>query len=46
MTTRYEQRCLTLLRAYPPRYRATRGEELIGTLLDAATPGREVPSIR
>jgi hypothetical protein len=46
MTTQYERRCLTLLRAYPPRYRATRGEELIGTLLDAATPGREVPSIR
>jgi hypothetical protein len=46
MTTRYEQRCLTLLRAYPPRYRAARGAELLGTLLDAATPGRESPSIR
>ncbi|WP_329249874.1 hypothetical protein OG417_03980 [Actinoallomurus sp. NBC_01490] len=46
MTTPYERRCLTLLRAYPPRYRAARGNELLGTLLDVATPGRETPSIR
>jgi hypothetical protein len=46
MTTPYERRCLTLLRAYPPRYRAGRGDELLGTLLDVATPGRETPSVR
>ena len=46
MTTPYEQRCLSLLRAYPPRYRAARGAELLGTLLDVATPGRDTPSIR
>ena len=46
MTTRYEQRCRTLLRAYPPRYRAARGAELLGPLLDVATPGRDTPSIR
>jgi hypothetical protein len=46
MTTRYEQRCLTLLRAYPPRYRTARGAELLGTLLDVAAPGRDTPSIR
>lgn len=46
MTTPYERRCLTLLRAYPPRYRAARGDELLGILLDVATPGRETPSIR
>jgi hypothetical protein len=46
MTTPYERRCLALLRAYPPRYRAARGTELLGTLLDAATPGRDTPSVR
>jgi hypothetical protein len=44
MTARYERRCRTLLRAYPARYRQVRGDELLGTLLDAAEPGRTVPS--
>jgi hypothetical protein len=46
MTLRYERRCRTLLRAYPPRYRTTRGDELLGTLLDLAAPGRATPSVR
>lgn len=43
MSTLYERRCRTLLRAYPPSYRKARAEELIGTLLDAAEPGRDTP---
>lgn len=46
MTQRYERRCRTLLRAYPPRYRATREDELLGTLLDVAAPGQTTPSVR
>ncbi|MFG2003890.1 hypothetical protein ACGFNU_32505 [Spirillospora sp. NPDC048911] len=45
MSTSYERRCRTLLRAYPPSYREARAEELIGTLLDAAEPGRATPSL-
>jgi hypothetical protein len=36
--TMLERRCRLLLRAYPVAYRAERGEEIIGTLLEA-TPG-------
>ncbi|KAB2337890.1 hypothetical protein [Actinomadura rudentiformis] len=45
MSSLYERRCRTLLRAYPPSYRKARAEELIGTLLDAAEPGRDIPSL-
>ena len=43
MTT-LERQYRLLLRAYPRRYRARRGEEIIGTLLDAAAPGQRRPS--
>lgn len=33
-----EGRGRRLLRAYPPAYRAERGEEIIGTLLEASRP--------
>jgi hypothetical protein len=33
-----------LLRAYPAGYRESRGEEMIGLLLDAARPGRRWPT--
>lgn len=42
----YERRCRRLLRAYPPRYRSTRGAEVLGTMLDLAEPGRRAPSLR
>ncbi|MFG1684534.1 hypothetical protein ACGFNP_30525 [Nonomuraea sp. NPDC049269] len=42
----YERRCRLLARAYPPRYRQTRGEELIGTLLDLAEPQQTRPTLR
>lgn len=42
----YERRCRLLARAYPLRYRQTRGEELIGTLLDLAKPGQTRPTLR
>ncbi len=35
-----------LLRAYPARYRADRGDEIIGTLLEAAPADRERPRLR
>ncbi|MFF5231436.1 hypothetical protein [Dactylosporangium sp. NPDC000521] len=35
-----------LLRAYPKAWRAARGDEMLGTLLDAAEPGRRTPSPR
>ncbi|MEV4512040.1 hypothetical protein AB0K00_24115 [Dactylosporangium sp. NPDC049525] len=35
-----------LLRAYPKAWRADRGDEMLGTLLDAAEPGRRWPSAR
>jgi hypothetical protein len=40
------QRYRALLRAYPKAWRAERGDELLGTLLDAAEPGRRRPSLR
>jgi hypothetical protein len=46
MTERYESRSRTLLRAYPRRYRTAREAELLATLLDAAEPGRNIPSLR
>ena len=39
-----ERRYRRWLRAYPNRYRLTRGEELIGTLLDLADPRRSRPA--
>jgi hypothetical protein len=41
-----EARARRLLRAYPPSYRAERGEEIISTLLEASPPGREWPAPR
>jgi hypothetical protein len=43
---RLERRARWLLRAYPPGYRADRGEEIIGTLLEATPPGRDWPPSR
>jgi hypothetical protein len=42
--TPLERRCRWLLRAYPAWYRRTRGEEMLGTLLEASPPGRRWPS--
>lgn len=44
--TIYERRCRILLKAFPEEYRSGRGEELIGVLLDTATPTRRWPSLR
>jgi hypothetical protein len=41
-----EARARWLLRAYPPAYRADRGEEILGTLLAATPPGRDWPAPR
>lgn len=41
-----ERRYRRLLLAYPRDYRADHGDELIGTILDSAEPGRAVPSAR
>ena len=41
-----ERRCRWLLRAYPAWYRCRRGEEMLGTLLEASPPGRSWPSFR
>ena len=41
-----ERRARRLLRAYPPGYRAHRGEEILGTLLEATPPGRGWPQPR
>lgn len=39
------ERCVrVLLRAYSPDYRRRRGEEIVGTLLEAAPPGRSFPT--
>src|SRR5215469_11315205 len=38
-----ERRGRLLLRAYPAPYREVRGEEIIGTLLEATPPGRSWP---
>jgi hypothetical protein len=44
--TGLERRCRLLLLAYPASYRRERGEEIIGTLLEATPPGRAWPSPR
>jgi hypothetical protein len=41
-----ERRARWLVGAYPAAYRADRGEEIVGTLLEAAPPGRNWPSPR
>jgi hypothetical protein len=41
-----ERRCRRLLCAYPAWYRHGRGEEMLGTLLEASPPGRRWPSFR
>jgi hypothetical protein len=41
-----ERHCQLLLRAYPAAYREVRGEEIIGTLLEATPPGRSWPRPR
>jgi hypothetical protein len=41
-----ERRARALLRAYPAEYRHGRAEEIIGTLLEAAQPGRSYPAAR
>jgi hypothetical protein len=43
---RLERRARWLLSAYPAAYRADRGEEIIGTLLEAVPPGRAWPPSR
>ena len=43
---RLERRARALLRAYPAEYRDGRAEEIIGTLLEAAPPGRSLPPVR
>jgi hypothetical protein len=41
-----ERRARALLRAYPAEYRHGRAEEIIGTLLEVAPPGRSFPTAR
>lgn len=41
-----ERHCQLLLRAYPAAYREARGEEIIGTLLQATPPGQDWPQFR
>lgn len=41
-----EARYRWLLRAYPAAYRRARGDEMIGTLMEAAKPGQRRPSLR
>ena len=41
-----EWRCRWLLHAYPAWYRRQRGEEMLGTLMDASPAGRRWPSLR
>jgi hypothetical protein len=41
-----ERRCHLLLRVYPATYRSERGEEIIGTLLEATPPGSAWPRAR
>ncbi|WP_433529308.1 hypothetical protein ACQPYA_23790 [Micromonospora sp. CA-263727] len=43
--TGLERRYRQLLRAYPAGYRHERGEEIVGTYLDLAAPGRRWPSL-
>jgi len=42
--TALERRCRWLLRAYPAWYRAERGDEMLGTLLEASTPNQSWPA--
>ncbi|GAB3659428.1 hypothetical protein GCM10027589_20570 [Actinocorallia lasiicapitis] len=42
--TVYERRLRRLLRAYPPRYREVRGEELLATYLECSAPGQTRPT--
>jgi hypothetical protein len=44
--TPLERRCRWLLLAYPAWYRRRRGEEMLGTLLEASPPGGRWPSFR
>ena len=44
--SKLERRARALLRAYPAEYRRGRAEEIIGTLLEAAPPGRSFPTAR
>jgi hypothetical protein len=44
--TTLERRCRLLLLAYPAGYRQDRGEEIIGTLLEATPEGRSWPTVR
>ena len=41
--SRLERHCQLLLRAYPAAYREARGEEILGTLLEATPPVRSWP---
>ena len=42
---RLARRYRRLLIAYPPAYRAERGDELVATLLDGSPPGARLPSL-
>jgi hypothetical protein len=44
--TPLERRCRWLLRAYPAWYRTGRGDEMLGTLLEASSPDRSWPAAR
>jgi hypothetical protein len=44
--TPLERRCRRLLLAYPAWYRRERGDEMLGTLIEASLPGRRRPSLR
>src|SRR5688572_18858499 len=44
--TPLERRWRRLLLAYPPGYRAERGDEILSTLLDEARPGQRYPTFR
>ena len=44
--TRLERHARWLLRCYPAAYRQARGEEILGTLLEATPPGRTWPRVR
>lgn len=46
MSAILEARYRWLLRAYPPAYRSDRGDEMIGTLMEAAAPDQRRPSFR
>lgn len=45
-STALERRARMLLRAYPPPYRRDRGEEMLGTLLEATPVGQSWPRAR